>query len=72
VVALRVLAFSSKIRPAPGEGERVALELGVLGVGADAGQADEVALPAAEAEHCEGRGGDCGLCHYPQCLKTVS
>ena len=57
---------------APGEGERVALELGVLDVGADTGQADEVALAAGEIEHGEGRGGGCGLCHIPQCLKTVS
>ena len=54
---------------APGVGEGVLLQLGVLGVGADAGQADEVALAAGEVEHGEGRGGDCGLCHIPSVSK---
>ena len=41
-------------------------------VGGDAGEADEVALACREVEDGEGRGGDCGVCHVPQCRKSVS
>jgi hypothetical protein len=54
---------------APGAGQGVLLELGVLGVDAYAGQADDVALAAGEVEHGEGRGGGRGLCHIPNVLK---
>ncbi len=57
---------------APGLRQGILLKLGVLGVGADAGQADEVALAAGEVERGEGLGGDCGLCHIPSVSKTVS
>ena len=36
---------------APGGGQRVALELGVLAVGGDAGQADEVPVAAGKIEN---------------------
>jgi hypothetical protein len=45
---------------ASGFGQGVVLQLGVLGVGGDAGEADEVALACREVEHGEGRGDDCG------------
>ncbi len=47
------------------------LELGVLGVGADASQADEVALTRRDVEDREGEGGD-GVGHIPNVLKPSS
>ena len=43
---------------APGLGQGAVLELGVLSVGGDAGEADEVALACRELDDGEGRGGD--------------
>jgi hypothetical protein len=54
---------------APGLRQGILLKLGVLGVGADAGQADEVALTVGEVERGEGLGGDGGLCHIPSVSK---
>jgi hypothetical protein len=53
----------------PGRRQGVLLELGVLGVGADAGEADEVARAAGKVGDREGRDGECGLCHIPSVSK---
>ena len=45
------------------------LQLGVLGVGGDAGEADQVALAGRQVEHGEGRGSDCGVYHVPSVSK---
>ncbi len=54
---------------APGAGEGVVLQLGILGVGGDAGQADEDAVTAGVAGDGEGRGGDRGVCQVPSVSK---
>ena len=63
--ALPVLIFSGADPGAPGCRQGILLKLGVLGAGADAGQADEVALPGGKIGNGEGGGGDCGPHHTP-------
>src|SRR5208282_1112186 len=51
--------------PAPGARERVTLELGVLAVRGDPGQADESPVTAGQVGDGVGGGSGGGLCHAP-------